>query len=169
VKSNGAVASIWLKIVLDDEALDFVTLRPASEYKVALPFPPTSAIGTVSVMTSPLCEIRVASLNRVCREIREQETFVTVQSLSISLKETARPEQKGLQLVAHPESRKTSSAPLCLCSVYGIGPGSDFWQNRHKLFQTEARLLRSVVVSLTATPRRRLPLLAARSKPLERV
>ena len=65
--------------------------------------------------------------------------------------------------------RKTSFAPLCLCSVYGIGLGSDFWQNRHKLFQTEARLLRPVVLSLTATPRRRLPLLAAHSKPLERV
>ena len=51
LKSNGLVASIWLKIVspLEDDVA-CVTVKPVSEYKMALALPPTSAIGTVSVI-----------------------------------------------------------------------------------------------------------------------
>jgi len=55
VKSNGLVASIWLKIVSPiDDAVPWVTVRPVIEYSVALELPPTSATGTVSVIVPGL-------------------------------------------------------------------------------------------------------------------
>ena len=71
-KSNGAVASIWLKIVFEDEPVVCVALRPVSEYSVALPFPPTSATGTVSEMTPPFLRSLVAPLHCVCVWVRSE-------------------------------------------------------------------------------------------------
>ena len=51
MKSNGLVESIRLNSVSPlDDAVAWVTLRPVIEYSAALALPPTSAIGTVSVM-----------------------------------------------------------------------------------------------------------------------
>ena len=51
LKSNGLVASIWLKIVSPvEDGVACVTVNPVREYSVAFELPPTSAIGTVSVM-----------------------------------------------------------------------------------------------------------------------
>ena len=55
LKSNGLVASIWLKIVSPvEDGVACVTVSPVREYSVALELPPTSAIGTVSVIVPGL-------------------------------------------------------------------------------------------------------------------
>ena len=55
LKSNDLVESIWLKIVSPlDEFVACVTVNPVSEYRMALECPPTSAIGTVSVIVPGL-------------------------------------------------------------------------------------------------------------------
>ena len=59
LKSNGDVASIWLKIGLVDDAVGWVTVRPVIESRLALPLPPTSATGTVSVITPGLAVVKL--------------------------------------------------------------------------------------------------------------
>ena len=55
LKSNGLVASIWLKIVSPvEDGVACVTVNPVREYSVAFELPPTSAIGTVSVIVPGL-------------------------------------------------------------------------------------------------------------------
>ena len=55
LKSNGLVASIWLKIVSPvEDGVACVTVNPVREYSMALELPPTSATGTVSVRVAGL-------------------------------------------------------------------------------------------------------------------
>ena len=60
MKSNGAVASIWLNMVSPvDDAVACVTPKPVIENKVAFELPPTSATGTLSVITPRLPSVKL--------------------------------------------------------------------------------------------------------------